>query len=145
MNVMMWDHCTFDCLIFRRGKVYYSVSIIIINFVWTLISVGLFENVPPPLPYQQFFFFVLKPSLFTIWGSVFSLVEDQKSLWVRSGTWCLSRSWALGGRRDRVHCHGAGSRYFSVAYQLIGCLGFFSTGSKEIHTIHSHAIQPHLH
>jgi hypothetical protein len=33
MNVMMWEHHTFDSKIFRCGKVYYSNSIIIINFV----------------------------------------------------------------------------------------------------------------
>jgi hypothetical protein len=33
VNARMWEHCTFDCEIFRCGKVYYSNSIIISNFV----------------------------------------------------------------------------------------------------------------
>jgi hypothetical protein len=33
MNVTMWKHCTFDSEIFECGKVDYSDSIIITNFV----------------------------------------------------------------------------------------------------------------
>jgi hypothetical protein len=33
MNVAMWEHCTFDNEIFRCGKIYYSNSIIITDFV----------------------------------------------------------------------------------------------------------------
>jgi hypothetical protein len=33
IDVAMWEHLTFDCEIFRCGKVYYSNSIIITNFV----------------------------------------------------------------------------------------------------------------
>jgi hypothetical protein len=44
MNVTMSEHCTFDNKIFRCGKVYYSTSIIITNFVQTLIPNRWFEN-----------------------------------------------------------------------------------------------------
>jgi hypothetical protein len=47
MNVTMWEHCTFDSKIFWCGKVYYSNSIIITNFVQILIPNHLFENVFP--------------------------------------------------------------------------------------------------
>jgi hypothetical protein len=33
MNVVMWEHCSFDNEIFRCGKIYYSNSIIITDFV----------------------------------------------------------------------------------------------------------------
>jgi hypothetical protein len=33
MNVAMWEHCNFDNEIFRYGKIYYSNSIIITDFV----------------------------------------------------------------------------------------------------------------
>jgi hypothetical protein len=47
MNVTMWEHCTFDSQIFGSGKVYYSNTIIIIDFVQTLIPHCWFENVFP--------------------------------------------------------------------------------------------------
>jgi hypothetical protein len=37
MNVIVWERCTSDSQIFVYGKVYYSNSIIITNFVQTLI------------------------------------------------------------------------------------------------------------
>jgi hypothetical protein len=37
VNVLMWEHCTFDCEIFRRSNVNYSNCIIINNFVETYI------------------------------------------------------------------------------------------------------------
>jgi hypothetical protein len=43
----MLEHCTFDTQIFGCGKVYYSNSIIITNFVQTLIPNCWFENVFP--------------------------------------------------------------------------------------------------
>jgi hypothetical protein len=33
MNIAKWEHCTFDNEIFRCGKIYYSNSIFITNFV----------------------------------------------------------------------------------------------------------------
>jgi hypothetical protein len=33
MDVAMWEHCTFDNEIFGCSKIYYSNSIIIINFM----------------------------------------------------------------------------------------------------------------
>jgi hypothetical protein len=47
MNVMMWEHLTFDNKIFGYGKVYYSNSIIITNLVQTLIPNCWFGNVLP--------------------------------------------------------------------------------------------------
>jgi hypothetical protein len=47
MNVTMWEHRNFDNKIFRCGKVYYSSSVIITNFVQTLIPNCWFENVVP--------------------------------------------------------------------------------------------------
>jgi hypothetical protein len=44
---MMWEHCTFDNQIFGCGKVYYSTSIIVMNFVQTHIPNRWFENVFP--------------------------------------------------------------------------------------------------
>jgi hypothetical protein len=41
----MLEHCTFSSQIFGCGKVYYSNSIIIINFVQILIPNCWFENV----------------------------------------------------------------------------------------------------
>jgi hypothetical protein len=41
----MWEHCTFGNQIFGCGKVYYSNSIILTNFMQTLIPNRLFENV----------------------------------------------------------------------------------------------------
>jgi hypothetical protein len=37
MNVAMWEHCSFDCEIFRCGKILYTNSIIITDFVLTFI------------------------------------------------------------------------------------------------------------
>jgi hypothetical protein len=47
MNVTMWEHSTFDSKILGCGKVYYSNSIIITNFMQTLIPNCWFENVFP--------------------------------------------------------------------------------------------------
>jgi hypothetical protein len=47
MNVTEWEHHTFENKIFGYGKVYYSNSIIITNFVQTLIPSCWFENVFP--------------------------------------------------------------------------------------------------
>jgi hypothetical protein len=47
MNVAMWERRTFDNKIFGCGKVYYSNSIIITNFMQTLIPNFWFENVFP--------------------------------------------------------------------------------------------------
>jgi hypothetical protein len=35
MNVMVWEHCTFDDKIFGRGKVYYSFKSVTINYFRT--------------------------------------------------------------------------------------------------------------
>jgi hypothetical protein len=43
----MWEHRTFDNKIFGYGRVYYSNSIIITNFMQTLILNRWFENVFP--------------------------------------------------------------------------------------------------
>jgi hypothetical protein len=45
MNFAMWEHRSFDCEIFRCGKVYYSNSIIITDFVLTFIPSCQFKNV----------------------------------------------------------------------------------------------------
>jgi hypothetical protein len=37
MNATMWEHGTFDSQIFGCGKVYYSNSIIITNFVQNIV------------------------------------------------------------------------------------------------------------
>jgi hypothetical protein len=46
-NVMMREHCTFGSQIFGCGKVYYSISVIITNFVQTVILNCWFEYVFP--------------------------------------------------------------------------------------------------
>jgi hypothetical protein len=46
MNIMVWEHHTFDNKIFGCGKVYYSNSIIT-NLMQTLIPNCWFENVFP--------------------------------------------------------------------------------------------------
>jgi hypothetical protein len=43
----MWGHFIFDSQIFGCGKIYYSNSIIITNFVQILTPNCLFENVIP--------------------------------------------------------------------------------------------------
>jgi hypothetical protein len=45
MYVTMWEHCTFDNQILGCGKVYYPNSIIITNFVQTLVPNCSFETV----------------------------------------------------------------------------------------------------
>jgi hypothetical protein len=47
MNVTMREYRTFDNKSFEYGKIYYSNSIIIINFVQTLIQNILFKNMSP--------------------------------------------------------------------------------------------------
>jgi hypothetical protein len=44
MNVTVWEQRTFDSKIFGCGKVYYSNSITVTNFVQTLIPNCWFEN-----------------------------------------------------------------------------------------------------
>jgi hypothetical protein len=45
MNFAMCKHCTFDNEIFRCGKIYYSNSIIITNFVQNFILNCRFKSV----------------------------------------------------------------------------------------------------
>jgi hypothetical protein len=47
MNVALREHGTFDNQDFKCGKVYYSNSINITNFMWTLIPKSSFENIFP--------------------------------------------------------------------------------------------------
>jgi hypothetical protein len=47
MNVTEWGHYTIDNKIFGYGKIYYSNSNVITNFVQTLIPRCLVENVYP--------------------------------------------------------------------------------------------------
>jgi hypothetical protein len=47
MNVMMWEHRTFDSKIFGCVKVDYSDFILVTNFVLNLIPYSSFENLFP--------------------------------------------------------------------------------------------------
>jgi hypothetical protein len=66
MNVMMRRHDTFDNKIFGCGKVYYSDSIIITNFMQTLIP-NRFENAFPT-------YFALKSPNKILWEYIIFII-----------------------------------------------------------------------
>jgi hypothetical protein len=49
MNVTMWEHCTFDNLIFGCGKIYIQNNDIVASTSWCYVGHPVTNKVNPPL------------------------------------------------------------------------------------------------